>query len=50
MGAGEGEREAAEVVDGGDGVASLAPAYSAAAFIASSPNTRVKITSTFLKW
>ena len=49
MRAGEGQREAAEVVDGGNACASSV-VYSAAALAwAASPKTRAKITSTFLK-
>jgi len=51
VGAGQGEGEAAKVVNGGDDVASSLRRYSAAAFAwASSPKTRAKMRSTFLKW
>ena len=52
MGAGQGEGEAAEVVNRGNDRALQPSAYSAASALAwtSSPKTRAKTTSTFLKW
>ena len=52
MGARQGQGEAAQVFDGGDDGASSPAAYSAATALAwtSSPKTRAKMRSTFLKW